>query len=107
MNAEVRRGTYIGAVGGQSDFSRAASLSGHRSIIALRSRSGSHSTIAHTVKTVTTSRTDVDVIVTEYGIAELTGLGFAERARRLIAIAAPEFREELERAAHLPVSLIA
>jgi acyl-CoA hydrolase len=107
VNAEVRRGTYIGAVGGQSDFSRAASLTGRRSIIALRSRSGSHSTIASSVKTVTTSRTDVDVVVTEYGIAELTGVGFAERARRLIAIAAPEFREELERAAHLRVPLIA
>lgn len=107
VNAEVRRGTYIGAVGGQSDFSRAASLTGHRSIIALRSRSGSHSTLVHSIKTVTTSRTDVDAVVTEYGIAELRGLGFAERARRLIAVAAPEFREELERAAHIRISLIA
>jgi acyl-CoA hydrolase len=107
VNAEVRRGTYIGAVGGQSDFSRAASLTGRRSIIALRSRSGSHSTIAATTRTVTTSRTNVDVVVTEYGIAELRGCGFAERARRLIAIAAPEFREDLERAAHLRVPLTA
>jgi acyl-CoA hydrolase len=38
--------------------------------------------------------------VTEYGVAELDGCALAERARRLIAIAAPQFREALERAAH-------
>ncbi|UFS58145.1 acetyl-CoA hydrolase/transferase family protein [Subtercola endophyticus] len=99
VNAEMRGGTYIGAVGGQSDFSRAASLSGARSIIAVRSRGGSHSTIVPIVSTVTTSRTDVDVVVTEYGAAHLRGCGFAERTRRLIDIAAPEHREALERAA--------
>jgi acyl-CoA hydrolase len=96
VNAERRHGTYIGAVGGQSDFSRAASLTGRRSIIALRSRSGTHSTIVPSIRTVTTSRTDVDVVVTEHGIAELRGQDFRERARRLAAIAAPEFREELQ-----------
>ncbi|RFA10501.1 4-hydroxybutyrate CoA-transferase [Subtercola boreus] len=99
VNAEMRRGTYIGAVGGQSDFSRAASASGARSIIAVRSTGGSHSTIVPTVDTVTTSRTDVDVVVTEHGAAHLRGCGFAERARRLIEVAAPEHRESLERAA--------
>lgn len=98
VNAERRHGTYIGAVGGQSDFSRAASLTGHRSIIALRSRTGSHSAIVPSVHTVTTSRTDVDVVVTEHGIAELRGHGFPERARRLARIADPEFREDLQRA---------
>jgi acyl-CoA hydrolase len=107
VNAEVRRGTYIGAVGGQSDFSRAASLSGRRSIIALRSRSGSHSTISATTRTVTTARTDVDYVVTEFGVAELRGCVFAERARRLTAIAAPEFREELERGSQTRVPLTA
>lgn len=96
VNAERRHGTYVGAVGGQSDFSRAASLTGRRSIIALRSRSGSHSTIVASTRTVTTSRTDVDVVVTEHGIAELRGHGFRERARRLAAIADPEFHDELE-----------
>ena len=96
VNAERRHGTYIGAVGGQSDFSRAASLTGRRSIIALRSKSGTHSTIVPSTRTVTTSRTDVDIVVTEHGIAELRGQDFRERARRLAAIAAPEFREELQ-----------
>ncbi|SHL41473.1 Acetyl-CoA hydrolase/transferase C-terminal domain-containing protein [Anaerocolumna jejuensis DSM 15929] len=44
---------------------------------------------------VTTSRNDVDYIVTEYGIAHLKGKCLRERARELIKIAAPAFREEL------------
>jgi acyl-CoA hydrolase len=49
---------------------------------------------------VTTARSEVDVVVTEYGAAELKGQSLAERARRLTAIAHPDFREELDRAAH-------
>lgn len=48
---------------------------------------------------VTTSRAHVHYVVTEYGIAALHGRDLAERARSLIAVAAPEFRERLERAA--------
>jgi acyl-CoA hydrolase len=107
VNAERRHGVYIGGVGGQSDFSRAASLTGRRSIIALRSKSGSHSTVVASTRTVTTSRTDVDVVVTEHGIAELRGQGFRERARRLAAIAAPEYRDELEQSSTDRVALIA
>jgi acyl-CoA hydrolase len=46
---------------------------------------------------VTTLKNTVDHVVTEHGIAELRGVPIAERARRLIGIAAPEHREELER----------
>ncbi|HEU5367646.1 MAG TPA: acetyl-CoA hydrolase/transferase C-terminal domain-containing protein [Ktedonobacterales bacterium] len=49
---------------------------------------------------VTTSRAHVHYVVTEYGVAALHGRDLAERARSLIAIAAPQFREELERAAY-------
>ncbi len=42
----------------------------------------------------------VDRVVTEYGVAELRGSSVAERTRRLIAIAHPKFRDELERRAH-------
>jgi 4-hydroxybutyrate CoA-transferase len=49
---------------------------------------------------VTTTRAHVHYVATEYGVAYLHGADIAERARRLIAIAAPEFREPLERAAH-------
>jgi acyl-CoA hydrolase len=48
---------------------------------------------------VTTPRTDVMYVVTEYGIANLKGKSVPERARALIALAHPDFREELERAA--------
>jgi 4-hydroxybutyrate CoA-transferase len=49
---------------------------------------------------VTTSRAHVHFVVTEYGVASLHGCDLAERARALIDIAAPQFREGLERAAH-------
>jgi 4-hydroxybutyrate CoA-transferase len=49
---------------------------------------------------VTTTRTHVHYVVTEYGTAMLEGRSLAERARSLIALAAPQFREQLERAAH-------
>lgn len=103
VGAEFARGTYLGAVGGQVDFSRAASLTGAQSIIALRSTvpsqdGGRDSTIVPALSgTVTTSRVDVDVVVTEHGVAELTGLTGVQRARRLIRVAAPEHREALER----------
>ena len=49
---------------------------------------------------VTTTRSHVHYVVTEYGRAMLFGRSTAERARSLIAIAAPQFREQLERAAY-------
>ncbi|HEY3713296.1 MAG TPA: acetyl-CoA hydrolase/transferase C-terminal domain-containing protein [Jatrophihabitantaceae bacterium] len=99
IGAEVRQGVYVGAVGGQADFSRAAANTGARSIIALRSRSRGESTIKPFLRgsTVTTARTDVDHVVTEHGVASLRGTTLAERARRLLAIAAPEHSEQLER----------
>jgi acyl-CoA hydrolase len=103
IGAEVRRGTYVGAVGGHTDFCRAASTTGARSIIALRARSGDEPAIKPVLQggSVTTPRSDVDYVVTEYGTARLRGAPLAERADRLIAIAAPEHRDDLERAAHL------
>ncbi|MBB2502322.1 acetyl-CoA hydrolase/transferase family protein [Amycolatopsis echigonensis] len=99
VGAEIARGAYLGAVGGQADFSRAAALTGARSIITVRARAGSHSTIVPALHggVVTTSRSDVDYVVTEYGAAALRGCDLAERARRLVAVAAPEHREALSR----------
>ena len=48
---------------------------------------------------VTTPRTDVMYVVTEYGIVNLKGKSVPERARALISLAHPDFREELERGA--------
>jgi acyl-CoA hydrolase len=103
VNSEIAGGRPVGLIGGQVDFSRGALASpGGRGIIALRStaRGGKVSTIVPKLSggIVTTARSDVDVIVTEYGIAELAGIPVFERARRLIAIAHPEFRKDLEAA---------
>ncbi len=90
---------HVGAIGGQADFSRAAALTGARSIIALRSEHSGHSAITPVLRAgvVTTSRADVDAVVTEHGVALLTGCTETERATRLIRIAAPPHRDALER----------
>ena len=104
VNAEQSGSEYLGGTGGQVDFVRAGARSpGGRSIIALpaTARGGKVSRItARLSGPVTTARSEVDVIVTEFGAAELKGQALAERARRLVAIAHPDFREELQQAAH-------
>ncbi|MEL7156534.1 MAG: acetyl-CoA hydrolase/transferase C-terminal domain-containing protein, partial [Actinomycetota bacterium] len=63
---------------------------------------GRISRISPTLKTgavVTTPKNTVDNVVTEHGVAELQGRTVAERARALIAVAAPHHRDELSRAA--------
>jgi acyl-CoA hydrolase len=103
VNAEQSGTHYLGGTGGQVDFVRAGNRSpGGHSIIALpaSAKGGKVSRIAVNLSgPVTTARSDVDVIVTEFGAAELKGQTLAERTRRLIAIAHPDFREELDRAA--------
>ena len=49
---------------------------------------------------VTTPRSDVMYVVTEYGVVNLKGRSVAERAKALIGIAHPDFRADLERAAY-------
>jgi acyl-CoA hydrolase len=49
---------------------------------------------------VTTPRTDIMYVVTEYGIVNLKGKSIPERARAMISLAHPDFREELERQAY-------
>lgn len=100
INAEVAGGRYIGAVGGHGDFVRGAQLSpGGRSIIALPSTTadGKHSRIVASLaaRPVTTGRADMDLVITEHGVAELRGCTLNERAQRLLAIAHPAFRERL------------
>ena len=84
-------------MGGHADFCVGASRSvGGLSIIALRSVAGNgRPTIVPAVDVVSTSRSDIQVVVTEHGIADLRNVGDDERARRLIAIAAPEHRADL------------
>jgi len=101
VNAETAGRHYLGAVGGQPDFVRAAQIAqGGRSIIALAStrKDGGSRIVAGPLANVTTARGDVDTIITEYGAAELRGQPLAERVRRLIGIAHPDHREALARA---------
>ena len=98
VNAEVVGGRQISGTGGSVDFMRAARFSpGGRSIIAMTAtaRRGKASRIVPRVDVVTALRTDVDIVVTEYGAAQLKNLPLAARAEALIAIAAPQFRDEL------------
>ena len=89
-------------VGGQVDFVRGARMSeGGKAIIALPSSvKGATSRIVPVLKegaAVTTSRNDVDYVVTDYGIAELRGKTVRNRMKALIGIAHPAFQEMLER----------
>ncbi len=103
--SETIAGRYYSSSGGQSDFSRGAMYSeGGQAFIVLQSttRDGSTSKIRPHLtpgSVVTTNKNTVDKIVTEYGVAELRGRTLSERARALIAIAAPQFRDELTAAA--------
>ena len=75
---------------------------GGRSIIALPStqKNGTISTITAQLtqgSAVTTSRCSIDYVVTEYGIAALSGRNFRQRVENLIAVAHPDFRLQLRR----------
>jgi len=104
VNAETSAGGYTGAVGGQPDFVAAALASPNgRSIIALPSTAKSN-TVSRIVPRlaggiVTTPRCSADLVVTEWGVAELAGRSMRERVRQMIGIAHPDFQEALERAA--------
>ena len=98
-------GTYqYSGVGGQMDFIRGASLSkGGKPIIAIPSLTNKGiSKITPFLKegaSVTTTRAHVHYIATEYGVVNLFGKSLKQRAKALISIAHPNFRETLEREA--------
>jgi acyl-CoA hydrolase len=102
VNAEVAGGRYLGAVGGQGPFVRGSQSSPEgRSIIALPSTTtdGTTSRIVESIsnRPVTTPRGDADMVITEYGVADLRGASFSERRKRLAAVAHPNFSEALLR----------
>jgi acyl-CoA hydrolase len=88
-------------VGGQMDFMRGAALAEEgKAIIALPSTAAGDkfSRITNALKEgagVTTTRSHVRTVVTEFGVAELFGQSLRDRAKRLIAISHPDFRDEL------------
>ena len=98
----------VGGVGGLNDFVRAARHSaGGRAVIALPARqparsgeaSGAARIVARLSGPATVAAADADVVVTEHGVAHLRHASLGDRARRLIAIAHPDDREALARAA--------
>ncbi len=102
-NSEYINGHQYSATGGQVDFVRGSYLSkGGKSIIAFPSttKQGTISKIVPKLSgTVTTPRTDVHYVVTEYGYVNLKGLNSRQRAEKLISLAHPDYRAMLTEAA--------
>lgn len=102
-NSEYLNGHQFSATGGQVDFVRGAYMSqGGKSIIALTSTTKNKKfskIVARLSGPTTTLRNDVHWVVTEYGAVNLKGLNTAQRARALINLAHPDFREDLEKQA--------
>lgn len=100
--SETIAGRYYSSSGGQADFARGARFAKNgKGFICLHSttRDGSISRIRPQLtigSAVTTSKNDVDHIVTEYGVASMRGKSIAQRTRELLAISHPKFRDELE-----------
>ena len=103
-NLEHAEGRAVSGAGGAPDFARAARLApAGRSIIALNAtyKRGSVSRIVpclDNLSITSLSRIDVDLVVTEFGVADLRGASVQQRAQALIGIAAPEFRSALQEA---------
>ncbi len=103
VNSEWLDGRQAGAIGGSMDFGMAAQFEGNLSVIALNSvtaKGKSRLVPMLGAGPVTVPRSLVQVVVTEHGAADLRGLTVNERANALAAIAHPDHREALERAAH-------
>jgi len=101
-NAEFLGGRQVSGIGGLNDFLRAAARSeGGKPIIALNAtaKAGTLSRIVPklTGGAVSVGRGDVAIVVTEFGSADLRGLGLDDRAKALIGLAGPAHREGLER----------
>jgi acyl-CoA hydrolase len=100
--SETVGGRYWSSSGGQADFARGAMFSPRgRAFVVLPSTAvgGTVSRIRATLtpgSMVTTIKNTVDQVVTEHGVAELRGRSISERARALIGIAHPSFRDDLE-----------
>jgi len=103
--ADTLHGVQYSGIGGHEDFVSGAGLGeDDRSLLCLPSTANvSGRRVSRIVRTlapgsiVTTPRHQVDVIVTEFGAAELAGVSVEERAERLVAIAHPDFRDELKK----------
>ena len=105
VNSEMINGVQHSGVGGALDFLRGCQMSDSAMSIHLMpatARRGAASRIVPqiNVNAVTATRYDVDVVVTEFGIARLQDASVGQKATRLIAVAHPDHRSELKEAAH-------
>ncbi len=101
VNADMLNAQQVSGTGGSVDMMRGAALSkGGRSIVALNA-TASGGTVSRIVtrlspqNATTALRSDIDYVVTEYGVRRLKHLSVNDRAAALIELAAPEFREAL------------
>lgn len=102
VNAEYAAGARVASGGGQGDFFRAAHLSdGGAAVLVIPARTTSGRPrivpLLRLAHHVTSSAADVDYVVTDFGVANLTAATASERARRMIEVAHPGDREALER----------
>lgn len=103
-NLEHANGRAVSGAGGAPDFARGARLSLQgRSIVALNAsisgKRGSRIVAQLSPPALASlSRVDIDYLVTEHGVASLTGASVHERAKAIIAIADPDYRESLNEA---------
>jgi 4-hydroxybutyrate CoA-transferase len=98
INSETLGGKQAGAIGGSVDFAMAGQVEGVRSVFGLRSTTNDgRSRIVRRLDSeiVTISRTFVQTVVTEYGVADLSNKTVNERAIALAHIAHPDHREAL------------
>jgi acyl-CoA hydrolase len=101
--SETVAGRYWSSSGGQADFARGAMYSKRGlAFVVLRSTARADSQDVSRIRStltpgsmVTTLKNTVDHIVTEFGVADMRGRSISQRARALIAIAHPAFREQL------------
>jgi itaconate CoA-transferase len=99
VNAEMVAGRQYSAPGGQLDFVRGAQLSREGKSILTAYSTAAKGRVSRIVARIegpaTDPRADTQYIVTEYGVADMRGKSTSQRAEALIAIAHPDFRDEL------------
>lgn len=101
--ADSISGKQFSGIGGHEDFVAGPGLSASgRSLVCLPSTSVVNGVVVSRIlgrlpegSVVTTPRHQIDVVITEYGVAEIAGLSIAERSHELARISHPDFREQL------------
>ena len=99
--SETVAGKYYSSTGGQADFARGVRFAKYGKGFVCMTSTAKNDEVSRIKLNLTqgsivsTSKNDVDNIVTEYGVARMFGQPISERARQLISIAHPKFREEL------------